>query len=115
MVRVSIEDNFLILNVIGSHKVYALKSQFKIPISHVRGATHDPGAWDMPTGIRAPGTELPGIFRAGTFYKGGERIFWDVRQKEKTVVLELQDEEFARLIIEVENPDEVVQLIEGAM
>jgi hypothetical protein len=59
------------------------------------------GLWK---GFRMPGTHLPGILVAGTFFKGGKRFFWDVRKKQNTIVVELDDEPYHQLIIEVEDP-----------
>ena len=33
-----------------------------------------------------------GLITAGTFYQEGERVFWDVHEPEKTVVIRLKDE-----------------------
>ena len=61
--------------------------------------------------MRAPGTHIPGVFAAGTFHKDGEKIFWDVRDATRAVVIELRDESFARLVLEVEDPEATVDLI----
>jgi hypothetical protein len=54
------------------------------------------------------GTELPGLFAAGTFYYHGELVFWNVRDPEKTVIVSLDHERYKKLIVEVANPDAVV-------
>ena len=65
-------------------------------------------------GLRAPGTYLPGVITAGTFHIHGERVFWDVHDANKAVVIELADEQYARLIIQVDDPRATVALIESA-
>jgi hypothetical protein len=112
MVIITTENNNLILHVKGMGKILAFKSEMTIPIEHIKGVTADSGAFDMPKGIRAPGTAVPGIVYAGTFYHDGDKVFWDVHNRAKTIVIELRDEEFSRLIVEVENVDEAVKLIE---
>jgi hypothetical protein len=67
-----------------------------------------------PKGIRAPGAHLPGVITAGTFHIHGERIFWDVHDPAKAVVIELNDERYARLIVQVADPRATVALIEQA-
>jgi hypothetical protein len=47
---------------------------------------------------------VPGVITAGTFHQEGERIFWDVHDPEKTVVIRLKNERYSRLVIEVEDP-----------
>ena len=66
-------------------------------------------------GIKAPGTELPGVIKVGTFYQWRERVFWDVRDPDKTIVIELGDERYARLVIEVEAPPTTVAAIKQAL
>ena len=112
MVEVSIEDKKLVLKIKGIGKVFALKSEFTIPLTNVRGVTADSGVLKMPKGLRAPGTAVPGIFYAGTFYNDGDKVFWNVRHADKAIVVELEDEDFKRLVVEVENPAEIVELIE---
>jgi hypothetical protein len=48
-------------------------------LDHVEGAKADPEiARQWYHGIRTGGTYVPGVITAGTFYKEGERVFWDV-------------------------------------
>jgi hypothetical protein len=56
-----------------------------------------------------------GVITAGTFYQEGERVFWDVHDPEKTVVIRLKDEHYARLVIEVEDPPATVAAIQEAL
>lgn len=61
------------------------------------------------------GTNLPGVITAGTFYQDGERVFWDVHHPEKTIVIDLDDERYNELIVEVDDPEEAVKLIQTAL
>lgn len=62
-----------------------------------------------------PGTNIPGVLTAGTFYQDGKRIFWDVHHPEKTVVLELRDERYNELIVEVADPNATVEMVRAAL
>ena len=66
-------------------------------------------------GVRAPGTHVPGVITAGTFYQEGEPVFWDVHDPEKTVVIQLRDERYARLVIEVDDPHATAAAIQKAL
>ncbi len=61
------------------------------------------------------GTAIPHVFRAGMFWQEGNKVFWDVRHPENTIVLELEDETYAKLIVEVANPALAVNEIEAAL
>jgi hypothetical protein len=116
MVEISIADETLHLEVQGWDKLWALKSRLTIPLARVRSVRADPEvARDWWHGIRAPGTELPGVITAGTFYQQGRRIFWDVRRPENTIVLELADDRYDQLIVEVDDPQRVVGEIKAAL
>jgi hypothetical protein len=66
-------------------------------------------------GIRAPGTHVPGVITAGTFYQEGERVFWDVHDPESTVEIQLKDERYVRLVIEVDDPSATAAAIRGVL
>jgi hypothetical protein len=114
MARVNIDGDTLVVEIEGLDKLWALKSRLEIPLENVRGATIDPGIVREPKGLRAPGTHLPGVVVAGTFHIHGQRVFWDVRDPAKAVVIELADERYARLIVQVDDPRATVDLIEHA-
>lgn len=112
MVSVSINGDKVTFEVQGWDKLWSLRSQLEIPLSHVRGAYIDPEpALGWFQGLKLAGTDLPNIFRAGTFYQQGELVFWDVHNPEKTMVIELDHERYGKLIIEVENPEAEVNKI----
>ncbi|WP_127509359.1 hypothetical protein [Actinoplanes solisilvae] len=115
MAHVRTENGNLVVEIEGLDKLWSLKSSLTIPLVNVRGATADPGMVKEPKGLRAPGTHLPGVITAGTFHQDGERVFWDVRDGARAVVIELADERYARLVIEVADPAATVALIEGAI
>lgn len=52
---------------------------------------------------------------AGTFHQEGEKVFWDVKDRSKAVVIELSDEQYARLVLQVDDPRATVALIEGTL
>jgi hypothetical protein len=76
MVKVSVEDAVAIFEVQGLHKLWALRSRLEVPLAHIRSVREDPsaarGLWK---GFHLPGTHVPGVLAAGTFYRGGKRVF----------------------------------------
>ena len=50
-----------------------------------------------------------------TFYQDGKRVFWDVHQPEKTIVIDLHDERYNELVVEVDDPDAAVRFIQNAL
>jgi hypothetical protein len=116
MVEISVSAGQVRLEVKGLDKLWAFKGTLEIPVAHIRGARVDTdiarGWWK---GIRAPGTSIPGVIRAGTFYQDGKRVFWDVHHPEKTIVIDLHDETYDQLIVEVADPPAAVEQITKAL
>jgi hypothetical protein len=52
-----------------------------------------------------------GVITAGTFYQDGKRVFWDVHNPDNTVVIELRDERYNQLVVEVADPNAAVALL----
>ena len=116
MVRVSIEKDRVRFEVAGWDKLWAFKSSLEIPLAHIRAVRVDPeparGWWH---GLRLPGTQIPGVLTAGTFYQADGAVFYDVRDPERTIVLDLEHEHYRRLVIEVEDPDGTVDTLRAAI
>jgi hypothetical protein len=115
-VDLSIAEGKLVLHVQGADKLWAFKSSLEIPLVHIAGVRTDPEiARGWYHGIRMPGTNVPGVITAGTFYQDGKRVFWDVHHPEKTIVMDLHDERFNQLVVEVADPNAAVKLVQSAL
>ena len=116
MVDLSISDGNLLVNVRGADKLWAFKGSIEIPLHHVAGIRTDPSMarvwWH---GWKIPGTSIPGVITAGTFYQDGKRIFWDVHDTDNAVVIELRDEHYDRLVVEVADPNAAVALVQSVL
>jgi hypothetical protein len=73
-------------------RLCSLKSRLGIPLAHV-----------------------PGVLVAGSFHLQADRVFWDVRDAAKAVVIRLTDERYARLVIGVDDPAQTVASIRTAL
>jgi hypothetical protein len=111
MVTISIDGDNLMVVVSGIGKVLALRSELTVPLKHVVSAKLDPKATSLPKGLKGPGTRVPGLIYAGTFHKDGEKVFWDVRKSDCAIVIELKNEDFKQLVVEVKDPKATLQLI----
>lgn len=115
MATVTVRDDQLHIEIRSLDKLWTMKSSLSVPLRHVRGATADPTITSEPKGWRGPGANVPGLLYAGTFHQDGERVFWDVHDAAKVVVIELEDEKYRRLVIEVDDPRATAELIEQAL
>lgn len=104
MIKVTKDENNFTFDVIGMHKLWAFKSQLTIPTDNILKVHQDLESIKGWSGWRVPGTSIPGLIKAGTFYKDGNKIFWDVSNMDNCIIIDLKDEDYKQLIIEVENP-----------
>jgi hypothetical protein len=83
---------------------FTLDKQMRIPLHHIdRVTTAEPDSnWAE---IRAPGTFLPGVIKAGTYYTKRGKEFWYVTAEKNYLTLELHEEPYRRVVITL--PDNV--------
>lgn len=116
MVELKIEGDQLVCEVRGWHQLWAFARRFEYPLAHVKNVYEDPFvARRLWMGLRALGTHVPGLITAGMFYQGGEWVFWDVCDPGKAIVIELQYERLAKMIVEVKNPRATLTLFDGVL
>lgn len=97
-------DN-LVVRISGKDALYALSRGMDIPLTSIEGIAVAPSASIPRTGLRLPGTGIPGVLRAGSFGTGARRDFWLVRRADQLLVVVLQPgEPYRRLILEVPDP-----------
>jgi len=116
VVKVSIHDDRVTFRVEGLHQLWALRSELDIPLEHITAVDVDPeqvGIWWH--GFKLVGTDVPGLFAAGTFFYHGELVFWDVRHPEHTIIVSLAHERYKKLILEVEDPLVVAAMLRDAI
>jgi hypothetical protein len=79
-----------------------LDRQMQIPLDRiVRATTDEPHSnWSE---IRAPGTFLPGVIKAGTYYTKRGKEFWYVTADRDYLILELHDEPYRQIVITIPN------------
>ena len=115
MVEIEIIGDEIQLEILGIHKIWALKSRLRFPLASVRSVAIDPRLAERPRGLRAPGTYIPRLITAGTFYADKKRWFWDVSNANNALVIELEGEKYQMLVVEAEKPNQTVAQIKAAL
>ena len=119
MVDLSVHNGKLIVEVVGLDKFWALTRHLAIPLEHVIGARVDPEVrYDGPwLGAGRTDATLGWAIAAGPMAvrarRGGRlhREFWDVHRPERTVVVDLVDEPYTRLVLEVPDPERAASFL----
>ena len=111
MVDIIKENENFVFELKGMHKLWAFKSSITIPASHIVRVYQDDAKLEGWKGWRFPGTSIPFVITAGTYHTSGETNFWDVTDKKNCIVIDLADEQYDHLIIDVENPEAAIGLL----
>lgn len=96
----SIVGDKLILELEGLEQLWAFhwEKNLEIPLAHIQQVTtEEPVSSWME--IRAPGTFIPRIIKAGTYYTSHGKEFWYVTRDRDYLCLELQDEPFQKIVL----------------
>ena len=110
MVAIEIAGNEVTVRVLGSHKIWALKSVVRFKKDQVVSIERVEGGL-CPPWLRCPGTALPGVICAGTYYGKGRKEFWDRTAKGQGIVIDLRDGPFTRIVVDVADPDAAISML----
>ncbi len=98
--QLSLTDNRLIIALTGWERTWAVHvgPTISVPRQEILDTTTQvpETTWRE---LRAPGTFLPGVIKAGTYYTERGREFWYVRSIEKGLCLDLSPESYYKRIV----------------
>jgi hypothetical protein len=121
MVTIEVEDDTLVVCLRGWDKVRALRSKLVVPLRHITGVRAHPREAFFDDAIvnssRGVGMYVPGKLAIGTVELGDGRAFFDVRDPQRAIAIDLAHEPLHHLVLEVEgeSPEAAVQRIENAV
>jgi len=100
--KITITEDQLEINFSTTKKILSMKGSFKIPLKHIQSITTQ---LPKPTWkeIKAPGTMIPGLIKAGTYYTDKGKQFWLVTKGKGILNIELKNESYKRIILGIEN------------
>ena len=104
-VTLTLDGDTLCVRLGTKDALLALRRELLIPVTSVKGVAVAPRRLVPQTGLRLPGTSLPGVIRAGSYGTGERRDFWLVRRAAQLLVIELEPgQPYRRLVLEVPDP-----------
>ncbi len=111
MVTITKENDCFVFTIKGWHKLWAFKSSITIESKNMVKAFQDREILKGFKGFRIPGTYIPGVIVAGNYFRHGKKTFWDVCHKKNAIIIDLKNTNYDRLIIEVNNPQQDLQML----
>lgn len=118
MPQLELNDRELIVRMGKWEQMMALSADVRVPLTQVRSVIWDDGyggASGFKLGLRLPGPHIPYVVAAGTFLKAGDRQFVFTRRTLHTIVIELADHEWTRLVIGVPDAHAAAARINAAV
>ena len=114
--EIRFDGDVLTVKLVGWERLWAFSptTTFAIPIDHVSAvSTEAPRGF----GLRAPGTSIPGLIRAGTYYTRAGCDFWYVTRKMRGSVLSLslRGEKFDRMVLGFEGSAAVAERLRARL
>ncbi len=115
-VAIDVGAGALAVRFTGWDVVWAFRRGVRVPLHHVSGAHVGARAEELRTlSLRLGGTYVPRVIAAGLYRsKGGGRQLWSVRRSVEVLVVDLRDERWDRLVLEVPDPAAAAATIEAA-
>ena len=118
--EVVVDGAVLRVSFSGASLVWALRRRLEVPLAHVRGVRIGPrrALQRQRPALRLPGTWVPGVITAGTFRtwsgRDGKQL-WDVRRGDDVLVVDLDHDPYARIVLEVADPQATAAAIDHAI
>jgi len=101
--RLALSDTHLTVHLDKWEQFFSFTHQVEVPLAQVKLARDGNGRGAFRLGWRLPGTHIPFVLAAGTFISNGARQFVYTRRGLQTIVIELQGNQWARLILGVQD------------
>lgn len=77
---------------------FYFNADLKIPLSHITQVSTETPASDWRE-VRLPGTFLPGVIKAGTYYTPRGKEFWYVTRGDAYLTLDLENEFYQKIVL----------------
>ncbi len=106
MNKIIVNENFIEIKIEGMDVLWAMKRKLIIPKSSVVNVYLKPKDLKSPH-LKFPGSSVPGLILSGTYYGKGRKEFWTTHFKDG-VVFDLKDFKYSRVVIDIENPQSII-------
>jgi hypothetical protein len=107
MNKIVISKTTVRIEITGLDKIWSFKGSLTIPKDAISKVYKYDGKL-MPPFWRCPGTSLPRVIIAGTYYGRGRKEFWNTHFRTGTIVFDLKNVEYTRIVVDVEDSDTIL-------
>lgn len=112
--------DYLVVEPMGWNKVFSLRSRIDIPFRDIVSIEQDARlAENGPSGLRFPGSNIPGVYLAGTFWKfwgdRKSRSFWLRRRADRCITIRLRNNYYDYVTVDVDDPKAEISRIRSVL
>ena len=112
--KLDLIDNFLQNKLNPLEIILAHRGSLSIPLDHVIHASAEKPKWDF-VAIRAPGTHIPFLLKAGTYHSKLGKEFWLATISKSHLVVELKDWDYKRIVLVIGKTNYLAERINQAV
>ncbi|HLI46946.1 MAG TPA: hypothetical protein VKU94_07120 [Geobacterales bacterium] len=109
--RISIEKDVLKIELTGFDEFFTFKRIIRIPLNKIVEVSTEKVDWGSYLGWRILGANIPKIIKDGIYSTSEGLIFFVEHNPEKCITLTLKDFKYKKIIIEVDNKEEIAEKI----
>jgi hypothetical protein len=106
--NLQIDDDNVTVELTMMEKAESVHGNLRIPRSAITGYWAVPNGLDEVPGFKLAGAGLPGDLKVGTWIGNGKRTFAVCHGPNPAVVLELTGERYDRVVVTVDDPQDVI-------
>jgi hypothetical protein len=112
---VTVEDDSLVIGLVGWRAVWATKRTLRVPLQAVIAVKHDPGAYvRVKTRMRNTRRVRSTMFKVGAQHGMDGWSFWSCGLARNAVVLETVGVRYRYIVVEVADPETIVRTVQEA-
>ena len=120
MATIKITPETLVVDVRGMDQMLAFRGQLEVPLHHVGSVAFNPDETrrellTFQGGACDPKAAAHGEMLVGAFTEHGDRIFWDVHQPSRTVIIHLIDDAFTKIMVEVADAEGTARQLQAIL
>lgn len=109
MASLRVHSDRLEIHLTPAERTLALRrNDIVVQRENIRSVAITDDPWTWIRGIRAPGNGLPLVMAIGTWKFHGGKDFLAIKRKRQAVVIDLVDEEFARVILSTQHATDLI-------
>jgi hypothetical protein len=112
MNSIVISKNAVCIEITGWDRLWSFKGSLTIPRECISNVCKYDRSFKPPW-CRCPGTAIPGVIIAGTYYGRGRKEFWSTRFRKGALVFDLKDAEYTRIVVDADNSEAVLYELEN--